>query len=98
MTAKFLFTLTTLLTRAVDGLYGAIVIEPDTYARRPFHLISRSAQEQKAMVAAEARIEALLLADYTHMAFEEFDRVQSDANVEILCMDSIIVNGGVSIV
>ncbi|PPJ57919.1 hypothetical protein CBER1_09862 [Cercospora berteroae] len=78
----------------MDGLYGAIVIEPDTYARRPFHLISRSTQEQKAMVAAEARIEALLLADYTHMPFEEFDGVQNDANVEILCMDSIIVNGG----
>ena len=86
------------LINAVDGLYGPIVIEPDTYARRPFHLISRSTQEQKAMVAAEARIEALLLADYTHMPFEQFDRVQSDTDVEILCMDSIIVNGGVGMV
>lgn len=49
------------------------------------------------MMEAEGKLEALLLADYTHMPFEEYDRVQNNANVEILCMDSIIVNGAVSV-
>ncbi|USW46731.1 Putative multicopper oxidase, type 1, multicopper oxidase, copper-binding, cupredoxin [Septoria linicola] len=77
----------------MDGLYGAIIIEPDVYTSRPFHLISKDASEQKAMVKAESQLQALLLGDYTHMPFEEFDHVQSNANAEILCMDSIIVNG-----
>lgn len=80
----------------MDGLYGAIIVEPDLYTSRPFHLISKDASEQKAMMQAESQLQALLLGDYTHMPFEEFDRVQSDANAEILCMDSIIVNGRVS--
>lgn len=85
------------LTPSVDGLYGAIVIEPDIHTTRPFHLISPDASQQQAMREAEGRLDALLLADYTHMSFEDFDRIQSEANVEILCMDSIIVNGGVSV-
>lgn len=87
-----------LMSATVDGLYGSIIIEPDAHASRPFHLINSDAFQQQAMREAEARLDALLLADYTHIPFDEFDRIQSDANVEILCMDSIIVNGGVSMI
>lgn len=80
----------------MDGLYGGIVIEPKEDADRPFHLISELYTDQRAMRAAEASIEPLLIADYTQLPFEEFDKIQVDTNVEILCMDAIVVNGGVS--
>lgn len=80
----------------MDGLYGSIVIEPREEDDRPFHLISGQYSDQRAMRAAEANIQPLLVADYTQLPFEEFDRIQMESNVEILCMDAIIANGQVS--
>lgn len=80
----------------MDGLYGAIVIKPSEKTERPFHLISADRGVQQAMRRAEAEILPLLIADYTQLPFEDFDKAQNDANVEILCMDAIVVNGGVS--
>ena len=80
----------------MDGLYGAIVIKPGEDTDTPFHLISADHAAQKAMRHAEAAIQPLLIADYTQLPFEVFDKAQNDANVEILCMDAIVVNGGVS--
>ena len=80
----------------MDGLYGAIVIKPSEETETPFHLISADHSTQQVMRRAEAEIQPLLIADYTQLPFEEFDRAQNDANVEILCMDAIVVNGGVS--
>jgi FtsP/CotA-like multicopper oxidase with cupredoxin domain len=80
----------------MDGLYGAIVIESSEETETPFHLISAEHDDQHAMRRAEAGIQPLLIADYTQLAFEDFDKAQNDANVEILCMDAIVVNGGVS--
>jgi FtsP/CotA-like multicopper oxidase with cupredoxin domain len=80
----------------MDGLYGAIVIEPSEETETPFHLISANPGDQQAMRRAEAAIQPLLIADYTQLPFEDFDKAQNDANVEILCMDAIVVNGGVS--
>lgn len=80
----------------MDGLYGSIVIEPSEEEDRPFHLISGLYADQRAMRAAEAKIHPLLVADYTQLPFDEFDRIQMESNVEILCMDAIITNGQVS--
>lgn len=86
-----------MLIDTVDGLYGAIVIDPDVRTTRPFRLIDPDAAQQRSMITAERSLQALLIADYTHLPFEEFDRIENESNVEILCMDSIIVNGGVSV-
>lgn len=80
----------------MDGLYGAIVIMPSEDTEMPFHLISADRGAQQAMRRAESDIRPLLIADYTQLPFEDFDQAQNDANVEILCMDAIVVNGGVS--
>jgi FtsP/CotA-like multicopper oxidase with cupredoxin domain len=80
----------------MDGLYGPITIEPSADDIRPFHIISEKYEDQRAMRAAEADIRPLLIADYTQLPFEEFDEIQMASNVEILCMDAIIVNGRVS--
>jgi FtsP/CotA-like multicopper oxidase with cupredoxin domain len=81
----------------MDGLYGAIVIEPDEETYAPVHLISTRSGEQEAMRRAEKAIHPLLVADYTQLPFEQFDKAQNDANTEILCMDAIVVNGRVSL-
>ena len=81
----------------MDGLYGAIVIKASDETETPFHLISADRGAQQAMRHAAADIQPLLIADYTQLAFEDFDKAQNDANVEILCMDAIVVNGGVSL-
>jgi len=80
----------------MDGLYGAIVIKPSEETETPFHLISADRATQQAMRRAEADTQPLLIADYTQLPFEAFDKAQNDANVEVLCMDAIVVNGGVS--
>ena len=80
----------------MDGLYGAIVIKPSEETETPFHLISADRGAQQAMRRAESDVQPLLIADYTQLPFEDFDQAQNDANVEILCMDAIVVNGGVS--
>lgn len=80
----------------MDGLYGAILIKASDETETPFHLISADRDAQQAMRRAEADIQPLLIADYTQLWFEEFDQAQNDANVEILCMDAIVLNGGVS--
>lgn len=80
----------------MDGLYGSIVIAPKEDTDRPFHLISERYEDQVAMRAAEENVQPLLVADYTQLPFEEFGRIQVETNVEILCMDAIIVNGKVS--
>ena len=80
----------------MDGMYGAIIIDGPPGAARPFHLISRDADDLEAMYTAEQKIQPLLLSDWSQYSFDEFWEVESDANIDYTCMDAIIVNGAVS--
>ncbi|KAL9096253.1 MAG: hypothetical protein Q9165_001776 [Trypethelium subeluteriae] len=77
----------------MDGLYGAIIIDADSEAERPFHLISRDPADQGAMRAAEKRLQPLAISDWSQLTFSDFYRVEREANIDFTCMDAIVVNG-----
>ncbi|KAF5516133.1 Laccase abr2 [Colletotrichum siamense] len=77
----------------MDGLYGAIVIDASPKVKRPFHLISRDASEEQAMLAAELQNQPLLLADWSQYKFDDFYHIETTANFDLACTDAIIVNG-----
>lgn len=77
----------------MDGMYGAIVITPATDAERPFHLISNETADQEAMRTAELELQTLMISDWTQFTSSEFHAVQAAANVDMACIDAIVVNG-----
>ena len=79
----------------MDGLYGAIIINAEPEAERPFHLISDNAEDQVAMRAADESVEPLMISDWTQFTFNEFYEIEQKANLDFTCMDAIIVNGAV---
>ena len=77
----------------MDGMYGAIVIEPAHNTERPFHLISNDSTEQSAMRAAELEMQPIMISDWTQFTSSEFHAVEATANVDLACIDAIIING-----
>lgn len=77
----------------MDGMYGAIVIIPASDAERPFHLISEDNDAQEAMRTAELELKPLMISDWTQFTSAEFHAVQAAANVDMACIDAIVVNG-----
>lgn len=82
-------------TRAqmMDGMYGAIIVAPADETPRPFHLISDGKDEQEAMRAAEQAVQPLMVSDWTQFTSTEFHAIQAAANVDMACIDAIVVNG-----
>ncbi|KAF2172654.1 multicopper oxidase [Zasmidium cellare ATCC 36951] len=80
-------------SQMMDGMYGAIIIEPAEEEPRPFHLMSEEQGEQVAMTGAETSMETLMISDWTQFTSTEFHAIQSAANVDMACIDAIIING-----
>lgn len=81
----------------MDGMYGAIIINPDQEEARPFHMISHEPSDWAKMREAEKKIQTLMISDWSQYDFKEFMRVEETANIDYTCMDAIIVNGAVSV-
>lgn len=79
--------------QVMDGLYGAIIVEPSSHHERPFHLISSNPREQEAMRAAESQVQPIALADWSNYRFDYFYGIETAANFDLACTDAIIVNG-----
>ena len=77
----------------MDGMYGAIVVQPVDDAQRPFHLISDILVDQENMQAAELAMQPIMISDWTQFTSSEFHAAQAAANVDLACIDAIIVNG-----
>ncbi|KAK3713673.1 Multicopper oxidase ctb12 [Vermiconidia calcicola] len=75
----------------MDGMYGAILILG--HEERPFHLISADGAEQVAMQTAEQEMQPVMISDWTQFTSSEFHAVQAAANIDLACIDAIIVNG-----
>lgn len=81
----------------MDGLYGSIIVNPGEDEERPFHIISRESKDWAKMRAAEKKLQTLMISDWSQFKFHDFLHVEEQANIDYTCMDSIIVNGDVSI-
>ena len=78
----------------MDGLVGAIVIQPADDAQKPFSLISGvTAKDLQQIEAAEANLETIFAGDWSRFTFAEFFNMEQAANVDNACADTIILNG-----
>ena len=81
----------------MDGMYGAIVVNPAEWEETPFHMLSRDSADWEKMRLAERKTQTLLISDWSQYSFKQFMKVEETANIDYTCMDAIIVNGAVSL-
>lgn len=80
----------------MDGMYGAIIIDPGDIEPNPFHMLSRDSKDWIKMREAEKKMQTLMISDWSQYNFKQFMNVEKAANIDYTCMDAIIVNGAVS--
>ncbi|KAL4909844.1 hypothetical protein BDW74DRAFT_186265 [Aspergillus multicolor] len=77
----------------IDGLYGAIYIEPKKSVEKPFRLITQDAATLAAMIRAESRTEPLILSDWRVLDSETIWQAEVASGVENICSNAILING-----
>ncbi|KAL4780524.1 Cupredoxin [Aspergillus varians] len=77
----------------IDGLYGAIYIEPKKSVEKPFSLITNNATKLAAMIKAEAKTEPLILSDWRFLTSEVIWQAELDSACESICSNAILING-----
>ena len=82
-------------SQIMDGLYGAIVVNPHKSEPRPFSYISSDATDLANMLAAEAKAETAFVADWSNFTAGEFYDIEVAGNIDNYCMDAILINGKV---
>ncbi|KAJ5723647.1 Multicopper oxidase type 2 [Penicillium malachiteum] len=80
-------------SEVMDGLYGPIWINPAPETPQPFHLISSNPADIEAMQKAEQDPQLIILSDWDHLTFEEYEKIQKDSHLDVFCMDSVLING-----
>jgi hypothetical protein len=81
----------------MDGMYGAIIINPSDDEETPFRMLSRDSDDWEKMRHAERKMQTLMISDWSQYNFKDFMKVEERANIDYTCMDAIIVNGAVSL-
>jgi len=76
-----------------DGLYGAIIIHPSLGVLKPFSSVTSDATSLSLIAKAERRRVPLLLGDWRHIDAETGWAISEQAHIELLCVDSILING-----
>lgn len=76
-----------------DGLYGPLTINPAPGTANPFNFISNDTKEIAAMEQAELDRVPILLSDWRHRLSEADWLVSRQSKVELMCMDSMLING-----
>ncbi|KAL3482008.1 multicopper oxidase-domain-containing protein [Aspergillus californicus] len=77
----------------MDGLYGAIYIEPDEFVEKPFKLITEDPTKIEAMIKAEANTEPLIISDWRRLTSEVIWQAELDSGCESTCSNAILFNG-----
>lgn len=80
-------------SQIMDGMYGAIVIDPADDTDKPFHLINNDPEAVKAMAAAELELQPIFLSDYNSYTSKEMHEQEVAANIDAACADAILING-----
>ncbi|KAL4934440.1 Cupredoxin [Aspergillus undulatus] len=77
----------------LDGLYGAIYIEPKKSVEKPFKLITRNVPKLAAMALAEAKTEPIMLSDWRFLTSEAVWQAELESGCESVCSNAILING-----
>lgn len=80
-------------SQIMDGMYGAIVIEPKDESDRPWSLISSDPADYAHMTAADTALEPVFLSDYSKYTSSEFHAIEEAGNIDFACTDAILING-----
>ncbi|KAL8642498.1 MAG: hypothetical protein Q9228_000816 [Teloschistes exilis] len=77
----------------LDGLYGALFINPKRGSPAPWSLISSDQGDIRAMSRAAANPELIVVSDWSSFTSEEWLAAQEASHLDLFCGDSILVNG-----
>ena len=77
----------------MDGLYGAIVIQPKDSAKRPWSMISNDSAVQKQLTAADKALQPVFISDYSKYDSSAFHQIEVAGNIDNACADAILING-----
>lgn len=80
-------------SQMMDGLYGAIIISPESKDDKPFSLINSDPYYQDLMSAADDELQTLFISDYNRYTSSELHQQEINANIDFACSDAIIING-----
>ena len=80
-------------SQIMDGLYGAIVIQPKSSAKRPWSFISNDSSVQKQLTAADNALQPVFLSDYSKYDSQAFHAIEVAGNIDNACADAILING-----
>lgn len=80
-------------SQIMDGLYGAIIIAPNSKDDKPFSLINNDPYYQDLMSAADDELQTIFISDYNKYTSAELHQQEQDANIDFACADAIILNG-----
>ncbi|KAK4216910.1 Cupredoxin [Rhypophila decipiens] len=76
-----------------DGMYGSLLIHPKKGMETPFELITKHKPSLEAIRKAAAEPKELLLSDFRHITSAEADTITFASNLELICYDSMLING-----
>ncbi|KAH8815504.1 conidial pigment biosynthesis oxidase Arb2/brown2 [Xylogone sp. PMI_703] len=79
--------------QVMDGFQGAIYIRPAPGTATPFDLISKDRSQQNKMEKAFNNPTMMTITDWSHFTSQEIRDVAVSANIDTICMDSILING-----
>ncbi|EGE06075.1 multicopper oxidase [Trichophyton equinum CBS 127.97] len=76
-----------------DALADNDLTRPSSQAPAPWHLISNETEDIKAMQRAAADPHLILISDWSRFTSEQYWETIKDTELEIFCVDSILLNG-----
>ena len=80
-------------SQIMDGLYGAIIISPESKDDKPFSLINDDIFYQDLMSTADDELQPIFISDWNKYTSAELHQQEIDANIDFACSDAIIING-----
>lgn len=80
-------------SQIIDGLYGAIYIEPDDSVDRPFAMISNDESELEKIHVAERNTQPVLLSDWTLLTSEQLWQAEESTGLDGFCVNAMLING-----
>lgn len=76
-----------------EGMYGAMIIHPKKGTPKPWGLISKNAEDVRAMERAERNVRPLIISDWRHQTSVDSWNTAIASGIEQTCYDSILING-----
>ncbi|KAL1961393.1 hypothetical protein VTO42DRAFT_121 [Malbranchea cinnamomea] len=76
-----------------DGLFGPLLIRPNTLRGLPFASLSSNSIDSRKLSRAYEDSKAMIVGDWTHEPSHEVWDVAQASGVDMICPDSILING-----